>query len=239
MCTSFIHRGGNDVIIGMNFDNNGMPYDLHTNGPNGAFVVRVDGGWGKKPSFGVTPAGMFANNLFVDAPPDGKGAYKRASATRKHTQALAEYVLAGDVSCKAFPTWLDKMEIVNSPGQSCHNLVVDDMGNAWVVEPGRGHRESPRDESPWFVMANCPLVGRAPGAAPAGDGATRHLLAETLFAQAGNALDVTDAFAVLRQVAQTEGEWLTAFSMVYSAAARAVYYCRNRQFDTVEKHLFE
>ena len=51
MCTSFIYRG-QDTIIGMNFDNNGMKYTIDTKNPN-RFTVFVDGGRGKCPSFGV------------------------------------------------------------------------------------------------------------------------------------------------------------------------------------------
>ncbi len=51
MCTSFIHRKSN-TIIGMNFDNNGMDYSISTNDPD-CFLVLVNGGRGKYPSFGA------------------------------------------------------------------------------------------------------------------------------------------------------------------------------------------
>lgn len=63
MCTSFISRT-QDIIIGMNFDNNGMNYSIKTNVPN-QFTVFVDGGRGKCPSFGVDSNGVFFNNLVV------------------------------------------------------------------------------------------------------------------------------------------------------------------------------
>lgn len=64
MCISFISRKG-DMIIGMNFDNNGMKYSIRTETP-GVFAVYVDGGRGKCASFGVRSGGTFVNNLVVD-----------------------------------------------------------------------------------------------------------------------------------------------------------------------------
>lgn len=75
MCTSFIYRG-QDTIIGMNFDNNGMKFNIDTKNPEW-FTVLVDGGRGKCPSFGVNSSGEFFNSLVVNS--NGKGLYRRAS----------------------------------------------------------------------------------------------------------------------------------------------------------------
>lgn len=47
MCTSFVYRGS-DVLVAMNFDNNGMSYKLSTKDPK-QFLVLADGGRGNTP----------------------------------------------------------------------------------------------------------------------------------------------------------------------------------------------
>jgi len=38
-------------------------------------------------------------------------------------------------------------------------------------------------------------------------------------------IDVETAFSILESAKQTEGDWITAFSFVYSKKDRAVHYC--------------
>jgi len=73
MCTSFVDRR-DDLIVAMNFDNNGWDFVLNTNNSK-LFIIDVDIGYGKYPSFGINSNGIFVNNLFVDS--NGKGLYKR------------------------------------------------------------------------------------------------------------------------------------------------------------------
>lgn len=93
MCTSFIHRK-NGKIIGMNFDNNGMDYSINTSDP-GFFLVLVNGGRGKFPSFGVNKNGEFFNNLVVDS--NGKGLYRRPNKNVTHTTKFITDILKGNI----------------------------------------------------------------------------------------------------------------------------------------------
>lgn len=222
MCTSFIHRK-DDLIIAMNFDNNGMKYAVNTTRP-GWFVVDVDGGRGKYPSFGVSRDGLFFNNLMVDS--NGKGLYRRPSTKATHTTKLIADILSGALRTDDLNDYLARVEVVNTPDWSCHNLICDPAGNAWVVEPGRGNIYSPAGETPFVVMANVSVVDGA--TCPRTDIVTR-MLAES------STVDVPRAFEILSAAAQTEGEWITELSLVYSKAAGKVYYCRDRQFDKVEE----
>jgi hypothetical protein len=126
MCTSFVKRPNeyqNDLIIAMNFDNNGWDFNVNTNNP-ALFVVDVDSGYGKSPSFGINAQGTFANNLFVDS--NGQGLYKRKSKTRTLTTYLVDDILNGNIAIENLDDYLNTMEIVNGPNQSCHNLIIDE-----------------------------------------------------------------------------------------------------------------
>lgn len=233
MCTSFTERR-NNVLVAMNFDNNGMPFNLNIKDQK-KFVVLVDGGRGRYPSFGVNNDGTFINNLMVDS--NGKGLYKRASKKVTHTSKLVGDVLDGIIPPDEISRYLENIEVVNGPDFSVHNMIVDRCGNVWVVEPGRGVIYSPVDETPYFVMSNFSLCDFKESGKLKGDGTDRYKTAKKLLDKSNN-LDVGTAFQVLEAVKQSKGEWTTSFSMVYSQKENAVYYCLNGDFKNISKHLF-
>jgi hypothetical protein len=63
MYTSFVDRR-NDLLIAMNFDNNGMIFDVNIKNPQ-IFMICIkdtnNGRW--YPSFGVNSNGIFINSL--------------------------------------------------------------------------------------------------------------------------------------------------------------------------------
>jgi len=233
MCTSFISRQ-NDVLIAMNFDNNGLPFSIDIKDPK-QFVVLVDGGRGSQPSFGVNSDGTFINNLMVAS--NGRGLYKRASKKVTHTSKLTKDILAGAIPADEIGEYLKNIELVNTPDLSVHNMIVDKDGNAWIVEPGRGIIYSPANETPYFLMSNFSLCDYEVSGNLEGDGADRYKTAKKLLDKADN-LDVEAAFQVLQAVKQSDGEWTTAFSMVYSQKENAVYYCLDGDFENISKHVF-
>ncbi len=216
MCTSFLSRKG-DIIIGMNFDNNGMKYRFRME--PGVFVVDVDGGRGRYPSFGVRAGGTFVNNLVVDS--NGKGLYKRPSSKVTHTSKLAADILSGALPPEEFAPYLGRMEIVNTPGWSCHNMICDPQGNVWVTEPGRGVVFSPAAESPFFVMTNFSLWDMVHQGGQAE--CTRYQAVNRALSEAIT-VDVDAAFRALDMAAQHSGEWITELSMVYAKQSNTVYY---------------
>lgn len=233
MCTSFTGRK-DDVLIAMNFDNNGMPFNISAKDPK-QFVVLVDGGGGKYPSFGVNSDGTFINNLIVDS--NGKGLYKRASKKVTHTSKFAGDILAGTIPPDEINLYLENIEVVNGPDFSVHNMIVDKGGNVWVVEPGRGIIYSPANETPYFVMSNFSLCDFEKSGKLEGGGTDRYKAAQDLLDKADN-LNVDTAFQILEAVKQSDGEWTTAFSMVYSRRENAVYYCFNGDFKNILKYSF-
>lgn len=233
MCTSFVERR-NNVLVAMNFDNNGMPFSLYRKGQK-KFVVHVDSGRGKYPSFGVNSDGTFINNLMVDS--NGKGLYKRASKKVTHTSKLVGDVLDGVIPTDEISRYLQNIEVVNGPDFSVHNMIVDRCGNVWVVEPGRGVIYSHVNEKPYIVMSNFSLCEFKESGELKGNGVDRYKAAMKLLDSYSN-LDVSTAFQVLDAVKQTSGEWTTCFSMVFSQNEKAVYYCLNGDFNNISRHSF-
>ncbi|MEW9125261.1 MAG: hypothetical protein AB2421_21310, partial [Thermotaleaceae bacterium] len=229
MCTSFIERRGS-VFIAMNFDNNGMPFNLKKDSKS--FVVFVDGGRGKYPSFGVNSEGTFINNLMVDS--NGRGLYKRASKKVTHTSKLARDVLDRMIPPDEIDRYLDNIEVVNGPDFSVHNMIVDRYGNVWIVEPGRGVICSPAKETPYFVMTNFSLCDYRQSGEIKGEGIDRYKIAKKLLDKSDK-LDMGAAFQILDAVKQSSGEWTTSFSMVYSQKENSVYYCLNGDFKSISR----
>ena len=223
MCTSFIYRGI-DTIIGMNFDNNGMKYSIDTN-PNW-FTVKVDGGRGKYPSFGVDCFGRFFNNLVVNS--NGKGLYKRPSKKVTHTTKLIIDILNEVICTEKLEEYLSNVEVVNVPDWSCHNMICDSNGNVWVVEPGRGNISNIADSSKFFVMTNFSLWDYLYENVECNCDRFKVVSSELEKAEKVN---VETAFSILDSASQRNGEWITEFSMVYSKNLNTVYYCLNGNFN--------
>ncbi|MGM9986836.1 MAG: hypothetical protein ACI35O_06335 [Bacillaceae bacterium] len=226
MCTSFVHRK-DDIIIGMNFDNNGMNFKIDTSSTE-QFVVYVNGGRGLTPSFGINRQGIFINHLMVDS--NGKGLYKRPSKKRTHTVKLVNDILNGTIPAENINNYLQNTEVVNVPDFSIHNLICDEYGNVWGVEPGRGIIYSPVTESNFFIMSNCSLCDYKNTGKLLGSGSDRYQVAQNLLSKHEH-LTIEGAFNILKTVKQTEGEWRTAVSMVYSKKEQAIFYCLDGNFD--------
>ena len=232
MCTSFVDRR-DDLIIAMNFDNNDWEFKLNTNDPN-VFIIAVDVGYGKCPSFGINSQGIFVNNLFVDS--NGKGLYKRKSKTRTLTAYLVEDILKENIPINTLDNYLDTIEIVNGPNQSAHNMIVDKNGNIWVIEPGRGIIKNNINDSPYFIMTNFSIIDFNNGRDYKDNSFDRYKEVENILKNVKK-LTVADAFKILEKVKQ-EGEWQTDFSMVYSKNENKIYYCYNANYEKILEYRF-
>jgi len=227
MCTCFVNRG-DDLIIAMNFDNNGMKFELNTKIPK-TFIVDIDTNFGKQPSFGINSEKLFVNNLYVDS--NGKGLYKRIGKTRTLTTYFVKDILEGKIIQKDLNTYLEKMEIVNAPNLCTHNFVADKNGNVWIIEPGRGIIKNEATESPYFIMSNFSLVDYNAGKKYCDNGFDRYIEVEKHL-EKNKKLSVKGAFEILEKVKQ-KGEWKTDFSMVYSKNENKVYYCYNAEYKKI------
>jgi len=231
MCTSFIYRE-QDIIIGMNFDNNGMKYSVDTKNPNW-FTVLVDGGRGKYPSFGVDSSGRFFNNLVVNS--NGKGLYKRPSKKVTHTTKLITDILNGVICAEKLEDFLKNVEVVNTPDWSCHNMICDSNANVWIIEPGRGNIFSPVGSTSYFAMTNFSLYDYM------NDNnnceCNRYKIATSELSKVKE-INIDKAFKILDSVKQVNGEWVTSLSVVYSKKTHSVHYCFEGDFNKRYEYIF-
>ena len=225
MCTSFTWRKEN-VLVAMNFDNNNTKFSLSTKDPK-QFVIFV----GSTPCFGVNNSGLFINHLMVDS--NGKGLYKRGKNVSHMIKFITD-VLSGKLEQENINDFLAGKEIVNVPDNSCHSMIADKSGNVWVVEPGRGNIHSPADESLFYLMTNFSLIDWKASGKLEGSGVERYKIVNDLLSKESH-LYVMRAFEILEAAKQSEGEWITAFSMVYSQKENTVYYCYNGEYKNVQK----
>jgi len=224
MCTCFTWRK-EQILVAMNFDNN-TPFSVSSKDSK-QFLIMVNG----SPCFGVNHKGLFINHLMVDS--NGKGAYKRGKNV-VHTIKLITDVLGGTLGSEQFPDYFREKEIVNVPNHSCHSMLTDGSGDVWIVEPGNDVLFSGAEESSYFIMSNFSLNEWKETGKMEGSGTDRYQHVNTLLHDTEQ-LDVQGAFKVLESVKQTEGEWKTAFSMVYSHKENAVYYCYHGEYGKIQK----
>lgn len=218
MCTSFISRK-NDIIIGMNFDNNGMEYSIDTK-LHDWFIVNVDGGRGKYPSFGVNKNGFFFNCLIVNS--NGKGLYRRPSKKVTHTAKLISDILNETIKEEYLKEYLENMDVVNTPDQSCHNMIIDSLANVYIIEPGRGNIYSPYNESDYVIMTNESIIDMQNNGNHMKCGRYNAVQNEL---NNESSLNPNKAFRILEKAFQNDGEWETELSVVFSKKDGKVYYC--------------
>jgi hypothetical protein len=217
----------------MNFDNNGMDYSINTSDPD-FFLVLVNGGRGKYPSFGVNKNGVFFNNLVVDS--NGKGLYRRPSKNVTHTTKLITDIVKGNIEAENLGEYLENIEVVNVPDWSTHNMICDSKANVWVVEPGRGNLYSPASSSGFYVMTNFSLWDYEKELIP---WECKRYKKVSAALSDFHVLDIDSAFKILESAKQNNKEWKTDFSMVYSEKEHSVYYCFNGNFNERYKYEFQ
>jgi hypothetical protein len=232
MCTCFVDRR-EDLLIAMNFDNNGMPFKLNTKNPK-IFTIDTKTVQGKTPSFGINNQGTFVNNLSVDS--NGNGLYKRINKNRTLNIYLIKNLLEGEIPINDLNKYLDTLEIVNAPNFSTHNLIADKNSNIYVVEPGRGIIKNKKQEAPYFVMTNFSLIDYNSGKKYNDNGFDRYEKVNTELKKAKK-INVKEAFKILEKVKQ-DCEWKTEFSMVYLQKNKTIYYCYNSKFNEIMEYKF-
>jgi hypothetical protein len=218
----------------MNFDNNGMKFELNTSIPN-SFMVDIYTDFGKQPSFGINSKKTFVNNLIVDS--NGNGLYKRIGKTRTLNVYLIKSLLEENIEINDLDNYLDTMEIVNSPNLCTHNLIADKNGNVWVVEPGRGNIKNKTNESLYFIMTNFSIIDYNAGEKYTDCGFDRYINVKK-YLDKKSELSVKDAFCALEKVKQ-DGECKTEFSIVYSKNENKVYYCYNADYKNILEYKFK
>ena len=221
----------------MNFDNDGKDFKITTH-QGGDFLVCVNANGKFFPSFGISRNGLFVNDLMVDS--NGAGKYKRQNEKRWVTTSLVKFILETSVDFADVKNVLQKVEIVNSPNQSTHNLIVDLNGNTGLVEPGRKNRFTEPQDSDWYVVTNFALseYEEIVPSEVSGSGADRYLKVLELMQKLNKPMNRKVGFTVLKCTVQNGPTWTTELSLLYDGEKRELYYCLDQRFDTIERYNF-
>lgn len=237
MCSSFIYRrnGAGNIIIGMNFDNNGQ-MDIHVpKRASARFQMKASGeGWCKTCA-AVTDEGTFAAVQLCDNNKLAPWRTPRKGLT--NAGALARDVADKRLRPADLTDYLSRVTVTNNPKGSVHDIIADATGRVWLAEPGRGFYESPPEESPFVVMTNFSLMDYWSTGKRREMGASRYDTASQMLENEAD-LDVAGAFAILKAIHQNSKGWHTDFSMVYSQREHAVYYCLYADFDNITRYAF-
>lgn len=222
MCTSFVYRKEN-VLIGMNFDNNGMKFRVSANQGKG-FLVATEVRGNFYPSFGVSSTGIFVNNLMVDS--KGEAPYKRQNDRRWVNSSLVDRVMAAVTNLESLRAQVAQVEIVNGPFLSTHNMITSGNGDTLVVEPGKKSIYSTAVDCGWYVMTNFPLSDYSEliPREPSGSGADRYKKAANYLDSLTGPMSVDQGFDLLCEVSQHGPEWKTDLSLVFDPSRGEVYY---------------
>ncbi|MBN2543304.1 hypothetical protein JXI42_10605 [bacterium] len=231
MCTSFVYREKN-ILIGMNLDNDGKEYQISSYMGNDFLVsIKMKGRY--FPSFGISRAGTFVNDLMVDS--NGEGQYKRQSEKRWISNTLVQRILGDQIPFDALMPLLEEKEIVNNPGLSTHNMIANIDGTVIIVEPGRKNILSGPKDSSYYIMTNFPLSGYD-GILPqhvSGSGSDRYLETYKNLSQIHNELSPKEGFDILKKAQQTGPEWTTELSLIYNPVLRQLYFTFDCDYETV------
>lgn len=232
MCTSFIKRTDDNCYIAMNFDNDGKNYSISTRKQDW-FIVYIEIEKRKCPCFGVHKSGVFFNNLLVD--PCEKGKYRRGKGV-VHSTALLKGIIDGKILVDELNSYITSTEVVNVPNWSTHNMLCGTQNNVWIVEPGRGNINEYLKPDEFLVMTNFSLMDSIQN--KENISCERYQTANKFLWGEGD-MSVNKAFEILNAVKQSEGEWITEFSMVYNKSKKTVYYCNNQDFTNIKEYLFK
>lgn len=232
MCTSFIKKTENNSYIAMNFDNNGMKYNIYTTKKDW-FIIYVVIGKIKYPSFGVHKLGIFFNNLMVDFYEEGS--YRRGKGFIHSTKFLTE-IINEKICVDTLKQYLQNTEVVNVPDFSTHNMICDTQNNVWIIEPGRGNVCFSLKPNEFQVMTNFSIINNMQNENK--KKCERFITANKLLSESVS-MNVKKAFEILHTVKQSEGEWITDFSMVYDKLHKTVYYCENQNFKDIKEYVFQ
>lgn len=231
MCTSFIKKIDDNWVIGMNFDNNGMKYTINTRKKDW-FIIYVDTGKIKVPSFGIHKSGIFFNNLCVDS--NGEGDYRRSSDVT-HIAKFLIGIIDGKIDVEDLKHFLSQTEIVNVPGWSTHNMICTKEGNRWIIEPGRGNSYRQLNNGDFQIMTNKAILDSDSKDVNSCD---RYNKANEVLKK-NNRFNVNQAFELLNEVKQNGKEWITEFSLVFDKKKNTVYFVEHQNFDDIKEYVFQ
>lgn len=131
--------------------------------------------------------------------------------------------------------WIGDRRLVQYPTLPLHNLYADPGGNAMVVEAGASANVITEINGAFLIMTNfhngdfqVTELGDIRG-----DGAGRYRTAYAYIDEHREDFNIDHAFEVLRQTAQTSGDFKTRYSLVFDPEAWEVYIALERDYDHI------
>jgi len=232
-CTSFAVYSDR-TLYGANFDYppNAIRFSIEEHDTGAVFLGAFRNGATYALTTGLNAQGIFAANQMVF--PDQAAVGTRAADELFFWEAFDGGVFeCANVS--EVLDWIGERQLVQVPEPQLHNLYADTTGNAMVLESsGSGNVITPIDGD-FLVMTNFyvkDFVG-TPLDEIIGSGASRYRVAHRYISKNFEAFDIDHAFEVLRNVAMTEGSFLTRYSLVADPAALEIYIALERDFEHI------
>ena len=227
MCTSIISNR-KKTIVGWNLDILDMEWRVRE-AECGVYIEINDKTEGWLPLFGANDRGDFVGMPTCwpfDERSDPKGAGE--NIIMLDIDLLLKKKTLGEIREIA-----GKSAVFSVPGLTFMSSLSDRDGNVLHIVPGQGYKYYEKPE--YKVLTNfSPLKEYTPS--HPWMGRDRYDTAERMLKNAPFSFDVEDCFAVLRKTSQEVCP--TRVSMVYDVTGRKVYWCENREWNSIREKSF-
>ena len=224
MCTSIVSNR-NKTIVGWNLDILNMEYRIRE-AFDGVFIEINDKTEGWMPLFGANNRGDFVG-MPTCWPFD-----ERSNPTESDNNIIMLDIdlLTQKKTFEEVKRIAETETVCSVPGATFMSSLSDKNGNLLHIIPGQGHKyyEKPK----YRVLTNFSPFKMDKEQHP-WMGWDRYNLAEKMLENASDNFDHKDCFKILKAVSQETCP--TVVSMVFDVTEMIVYWCENRQWDTIHK----
>ena len=227
MCTSIVSNR-KKTIVGWNLDILDMEHRV-TRSDKGVYIEINDAQEGWMPLFGASSRGDFVGMPTCwpfDMRSDPKG-------NEENVIMIDIDLLTQKKTFQEVKEIAETKAICSVPGSTFMSSLSDKEGNVLYIIPGQGHLYY---EKPVYkIMTNFSPFKMDSEEHP-WMGWDRYQKAKEMLEQASDDFDAADCFDVLKNVAQVVCP--TVVSMVFDVTEMTVYWCENRQWDSINKVKF-
>lgn len=227
MCTSIIVNK-KKTIIGWNLDLLDMEYRVRED-EKGVYIEIYDQIEGWLPLFGANSRGDFVG-MPTCWPYDQRS---DPNGDEYNVIMLDIDLLLGKKDLQEIRQIAEKEKIASLPGITYMSALSDRNGNVLYIVPGQGALYYERPS--YKVMTNfSPFKGDSE--THPWMGLDRYNTAEAMLKEADEDFGVDECFNILKAVAQEVCP--TVVSMVYDIDDKTVYWCKQRKWDEINRHIF-
>ena len=227
MCTSIVVNR-KKTIVGWNLDLLDMEWRVSPS-EQGVFIEVNDATEGWMPLFGANPRGDFVGMptcwpFDIRSNPEGPG---------ENVIMLDMDLLLGKKTLSEIREITGTKPVFSVPWVTFMSALSDAEGNVLHIVPGQGAQYYEKPDH--AVLTNFSPYKQDSEKHP-WMGWDRYHKAEEMIEASTEDFDVEDCFGILKAVSQTVCP--TVVSMVYDVTDRTVYWCENRNWDSIESLSF-